>query len=261
MSKWWGDIEFALNECKTWRIGDRIIAVQRKEQEWRFWNIESKEENANPLQLETPTQPDFLSMAPTQRFLVKQTNSQITVMPRLADRAMVIRPGSIISILPGEKSKLFVSSQLWLAFSLSSTTDAMFDIPLWKPSDSWFGESNMVGEICYAKYSEANVDLATLKKRSHRVFTSIDIMNEHAQALNIQRIKIPMTFLDLYVDKSGQFWSDSICLTHQEDAKKPSFEVKKLNKNKNQTDYAMLSKARQGEDSNVFIRSIKSLIA
>lgn len=162
MSKWWGEIEFALNECKTWRIGERTIAVQRNEREWRVWNIETKEENANPLQLETPSNNDFLATPATQRFLVEQTHPHLTVMPRLADRAMVIRPGSIITILSGEKTQLFVSTQLWIAFSINNSSDAMFDIPLWKPSDSWFGESNMVGEICYAKYSEANVNLTSL---------------------------------------------------------------------------------------------------
>jgi hypothetical protein len=258
---WWGGIRFSLNECKAWQIGERMIVVQRHECEWRIWNIESKDENTHPLELVTPSNTDFLSMPPTQRFLVKRTESSITVMPKLADRAMVIRPSSVISILPGQSSHLYVSTQLWMAFSLAQDSAPMFDVPLWMPSDSWFGESNMVGEICYAKYSEANVDLSSLKKRSHRVFTCIKIINDHEEALHIQRIKMPMPLLDLYVDNEGQFWSDSICLTHNADHNKPSFEINRLHKSKDTSAHKRLSPARKLVDSNVFLRSIKSLIA
>jgi hypothetical protein len=258
---WWGGITLSLNEYKAWQIGERMIVVQRQKCEWRIWNIESKNENTHPLELVTPSNTDFLSRPPTQRFLVKRTESSITVMPKLADRAMVIRPSSVISILPDQSSYLYVSTQLWIAFALTQNSKPMFDVPLWMPSDSWFGESNMEGEICYAKYSEANVDLSSLKKRSHRVFTCIQIINEHEETLHIKRIKMPMPLLDLYVDDEGQFWSDSICLTHNEDHNKPSFEINRLHKSKDISAYKRLSPARKPSDSNLFLRSIKSLIA
>lgn len=261
MSKWWGSIDFELNECKCWQVGERFIAVQRKEKEWRVWNVQTKEETSDPLLLANPSNRDFLQTPATQRFLVNQTQSSISVMPRLADRAMVIRPGSTLSVLPGENTELYVSTQLWLGFSLKDNSPSMYDVPLWLPSDSWFGESNMLGEVCYAKYSEANVELSSLKKRSHRVFSGINIINEHDQTLHIHRIKMPMPLLDLYVDEQAQFWTDSICLTHNEDNKKPSFAIKKLSQGVNKNAYTMLTGARVKGGSNVFVRSIRSLIA
>ena len=126
---WWGRITFSLNECKAWQVGERMVVVQRHECEWRIWNIESKDENTHPLELVTPSNTDFLSSPPTQRFLVKHTESSITVMPRLADRAMVIRPSSVISVLPDQSSHLYVSTQLWIAFSLTQNSEPMFDVP------------------------------------------------------------------------------------------------------------------------------------
>jgi hypothetical protein len=261
MSSWWGDISFDLNECKVWRIGERFIAVLRKEREWCMWNVETKEETSSVLHIEYAKGDSFLNTPPTQRFLISSSTSVLTVTPKLADRAMVIRPSSILSVLPGEHAQLYVSTQLWISFALQGSSSPMFDIPLWKPSDSWFGESNMSGEICYAKYSEANVNLANLKKRSHRVFTSIDIRNEHQDILHIQRMKIPMPLLNLYVNKEQQFWTDKVSLVHNEDDNKPTFAIEVPKQQIEANTYTHLSNSRVALDTNVFMRSIKNLIA
>ncbi|MDT0581529.1 hypothetical protein [Brumicola blandensis] len=259
MNTWWGKAEFAVDECQRWSIGDRFIAVQRKQKEWKFWNIETKEETSDVLVRESLTISQLSSIQPSQRLLMRDTPSHLEVFPRLADRSMVIRPGTAITVLPDEEINLYVSTQLWVSFSIKDAQAPLYEIPLWAPSDSWFGVSNMVGELCYAKYSEANIELTDLKKRQHRVFTSIQIINEHNEPLVIQRIKIPMPLLNLYVDNDGQFWTDSICLTHNEDDNKPSFKILKMDVDDHK--YTILSRARETGGNNVFISSLKSLIA
>lgn len=261
MTKWWGKINFELNELKSWRIGQRKIVVQRKEKEWLIWNDESKEESNDLLQLESFTNIDSLNDIPMQRFLVNKTQSTLLVQPALANRSVIVRPGSTLTILPGESAKFYVSTPLWLSFSIDDEHEPLCELPFWLPSDSWFGVSTMVGELCYAKYTDARVSLDSLKKRSHRAITTISIVNEDEEPLVITRINLAAPFLDLYIDSNNQFWTDNVWLIHNETNDRPSFEIKKLIAEKHKTEFEPVNNAREIADANTFMRSIRSLIA
>lgn len=119
----------------------------------------------------------------------------------------------------------------------------------------------MVGEMCYAKYTDARVSLESIKRRSHRAITTISIVNEDEEPLVITRINLPAPFLDLYSDGSNQFWTDNVWLIHNERNDRPSFDIRKLSLDKQKTESELVCSAREIADSNTFMRSIRSLIA
>jgi hypothetical protein len=259
MSEWWGDIEFELNETKRWRIGKRQIVVQRKSSEWLIWDQATKEESDEVLHIENVPDAERIVTAPTNRYLLDKTNPRLFVAPALADRSIIVRPGSTLSVLPGENATLFVSTPLWMKCETKQNESTILDLPFWLPSDSWFGLTTMVGELCYAKYTDAKVSLENIKKRSHRAITTIRISNEHIEPLVIQRINLPAPFLSLYADDAQQIWTDTVHLTHNESHNVPSLVIKKLDKTNARL--KRISDGRKVADSNIFMRSIKSLIA
>jgi hypothetical protein len=261
MKKWWGEINFELNEAKTWRIGQRKMSVQRKAAEWLIWNEKTGEESFEDLVLERTTFTDLIIDTLPQRYLVKSTQKNLIAKPLLADRSIIVRPHSALNILPGEKIELYVSSPLWLAFYANEETLSISDLPFWLPSDSWFGPNTMVGELCYSKYTDAKLTLDNIQKRSHRAITTINISNEHDEVLTIERISLPTPFLNLYVDATHQFWTDKVNLIHHLDGDRPSFDIKNLIKESAKTDLTLVSAAREVADANTFMRSIKSLVA
>ncbi|MDU0355212.1 hypothetical protein RS130_16060 [Paraglaciecola aquimarina] len=261
MNKWWGDINFKVDQIKAWRIGERKICVQRKPSEWLVWDQHTSEENFEPLVLEESSNEQSLSDVVPKRYLLNKTLGSLNVAPLLANRSVIVRPSSTLNVLPGEKVELFVSSPMWLAFYSHVNSSPISDIPFWQPSDSWFGPSTMVGELCYSKYTEAKVNLTNIQKRSHRAITTISISNEHDELLVIDRISLPLPFLNLYVDSSEQFWTDKICLIHHLDGDRPSFRIDKLMKNNAQSALELVSMAREKTDEHTFMRSIKSLVA
>lgn len=261
MSKWWGNISFKDDQIKSWRIGSRQIIIQRKKQEWIVWNQESKNESDEALQLDTLDNVSSLEHIDRQRFLVDKTETSLSVTPALADRSIVIRPGYPITVLPGEHAELNVSTPLWLNIKTTNQSTALTEIPFWLPSDSWFGQSTMDGELCYAKYSDAKVSLDNIKRRSHRAITRINITNQHEEALTVLRINLPVPFLDLYTDEKHQFWTDSVNLTHNEDDNLPTLSITKLNNASATNPTKLVAEARQIADKHTFMRSIKSLVA
>lgn len=261
MNKWWGDIEFELNEVKSWRIGSRQIIVQRKTQEWLVWNDTTTEESNSQIQLETIPEPDSLLDAPLQRFLLNNTEPKLIVRPALADRSVIARPGTKLSILPGETVDLYVSTPLWLSCLSHSTKVPLVDLPFWLPSDSWFGLSTMVGELCYAKYTDAKATLENITKRSHRAISKVCITNDNAEPLKVQSINLPIPFLNLYADSDNQFWTDTLHLTHSESKNLPAFKINKLKNDTDEHTFSLVCSAREVANSSTFMRSIRSLVA
>lgn len=281
MKNCWGDIYFELDEVKTWRIGQRKISVQRKKTEWLIWNEKTEEENFEALVLENSVSNDIPISVLPQRYLLKSTQPYLTAKPLLADRSIIVRPNSILNILPGETIDLYVSSPLWMAFynmafyntALCNTTFyntasyntketlPISEIPFWLPSDSWFGPNTMVGELCYSKYTDAKVTLDNIQKRSHRAITKISISNEHDESLAIERLSLPTPLLDLYIDTNNQFWTDQVHLIHHLDSERPSFDIKSLASESAAKSIKLISVARKIANENTFMRSIRSLVA
>jgi hypothetical protein len=259
--QWWGETAFAVNEIKEWSIGKRKIALQRLEKEWLVWNQELTNESSANINIRSLKTTEDYNESPYSRHLLNQTEDSIIVVPMLADRPIVARPATLLNILPGEQIQLYVSSPLWFCLKTTDHSVPMLDIPFFRPSDSWFGPSTMEGELCYAKYTDAKVDLSKLEKRAHRAITKVLIINQHTETLKIERINLPVPFLTLYEDNQLGFWTQEVEITHNSDNDKAGLRLRKRLPEGIQSSDNIVSNARQMIDSNHFVKSIKHLLS
>ncbi len=258
-NKWWGDIPFAVEQIRQWCIGERKISVQRLEKEWIVWDQECPTEQKATIQLKSLKSTGSLQEVAFSRHLLSQTAAQITVQPMLADRSIVARPAARLNILPGEKTELFVSSPLWFCLITKLETIPIIDTPFFRPSDSWFGANTMQGELCYGKYTDARVNLALLEKHTHRAITKVSIINEHTEALKIDRINLPVPFLTLY-HQDGGFYTQEVEITQHSDNKKTGLRLRPTTSNEKLENKTLVAKARQISDTNHFVKSIQDLL-
>lgn len=227
--QWWGDFTLAQGRAQRWSIGERAIVIERQEAEWNSWNHELPEEVWQPLSvtsevLDKPAEDDHKSNLPKvlMRHLQAPTSGTLHIMPALADRSVVVRLSSPVKLLAKEKARIYVSTPLWFrAYAMqgkapSSDKLAMLDIPFWRPSDSWFGANTRDGEFCYAKYTDARLQLDLLMPRAHRAITPIEVNNKRDAPLDIERLNIPVPLLSLYSDDSNQLWTQLLTVTRDE---------------------------------------------
>lgn len=209
---WWGEFSFEHQETKCWRVGERALLIKRKATEWNTWNIESAAEEDVDIMVSDGAEIDLESSLVFGRFLEKSTSEKIKVTPLLADRTMIARPASPLTILAGEKIQLFISSPIWFCAETWPSGKCLVDLPFWRPSDSWFGSSTIDGQLCYAKYTSAKTELDELDFHPHRATTAITVFNRHSKALTINRINVPVNFLSLYSDNKNQLWTSRISI-------------------------------------------------
>lgn len=215
---WWGEFSLAPQETKCWNVGGRAFLIKRKVSEWNTWNIESSTEEDVDIFVSDGSNITLNSNMVTGRFLEKNTSNSIKVSPLLADRTMIARPASELSILAGEKIQLFISSPIWFCAQTLPSGKCLVDLPFWRPSDSWFGSSTIDGQLCYAKYTSAKTNLDELDFHPHRATTAITVFNSHNKALVINRINVPVNYLSLYSDNKNQLWTSRISIKIEGDS-------------------------------------------
>jgi hypothetical protein len=273
---WWGTFTLAENALMSWHVGERVIAIQRRANEYRVWDVQAAiDTKANPTVDVTSADsllsfsgcdPNFVSLAEfePQRFLTQQTSQSLRVKPMMPDRAVVIKPRIPISILPKESISLYAHIPLWSAFfhieKEGEREKSIVDIPIARPSDSWFGSSTMVGELCYAIDSDAYTDKSTIPHSLFFAVTQIDIDNQSDSPLLVRRIKVPTTNLCLYQETAGQLYSDNLVVINEDEKSKPIFKVVKKEVGEQEDELMQLSPAREELDLNVFFASIKGFI-
>lgn len=260
INKWWGMFDFALDDVKTWQLGERFISIKRSNHEWTIWDKTTPVEENEPILLTSNHPEHDLSKANCSRVLVTKTGDSLLVEASLADRPMIIRPSKPFVVLPQETVNIYVSTPVWFTVLLSDRDLPVIDIPFWRPSDTWFGPSTMHGDLCYAKYTDAKMEKAQLLKRSHRASTLVTIKNAHAERLVIERLSLPVPAFKLYVNDSGEFWTDQLSITQSVEHTKPVSHVKQ-SKPADWQNMSVVSESRELSTKASFLSSIKNFIA
>lgn len=256
---WWGAFTFKLAEVKCWRIGDRVIAIKRGEHEWTVWNKETALEVDAPIAVgKLKADEHFFELA-TQRYMLKKTESVLTIEPSLADRAVIVQPNKPFFVAPKEEITIFVSTPLWMTVLIAGQELPILDIPFWRPSDTWFGPSTMKGDLCYSKYTDAKVNVDQLEIRAHRASTMVKIKNGQKEPLLIERLNLPVQALKLYRSESNELWTDQISILQITEQSKPISYVKH-SPPENIESMELVSQSRELSEKSSFLSSVKNLI-
>lgn len=213
---WWGEYSVAPGQLVSWEVGTLRFQVQRHPQEWQVvsqrlddelgaWNVDSQ---AHPLD----------DSHPRHRVVFRETEQNLLVAPRLADRSVVIRPSAPIVVPPGEVATLFVSSPIWAHLQVHASRVSLMELPLQRPSDTWFGPTTGdTGELCYASRTQGRLALDELPRRPHRAITPMLIRNSADTAFTLERVNLPVTYLSLYEGSRGFLWTQELTMRYDAD--------------------------------------------
>ncbi|MFT6529825.1 MAG: hypothetical protein ACJAZB_001476 [Psychrosphaera sp.] len=258
-NQWWGDFTFDDQQIKRWQIGERAITIKRAVNEWNCWNFETSDEIDLPIELVDIEQSTDNSEKMFGRYLENNSEGKIRISPQLADRSVVTRPATPLTLLTGEKTQLFISTPIWFSAKTLSNNQQFIDLPFWRPSDSWFGASTIDGQLCYAKYTSARIQLAHLEKRSHRAITPITVINHQDKPLVIERLNVPVNLLNLYCDDHNQFWTSGITVKTENHSRNVEMHINEKVPKEVQS-YELVTPPRIVSETNKLIRNISNLL-
>jgi hypothetical protein len=216
----WGSYRFEPNSVGSFLIGPLTLKVERKSHEWRLFWKQGLDPTVNQLEVNVPSNDIFPKDAQPdehlERFSLNESKETLSITPQLADRSVIVRPNTPFFILPGEEVTVFLSTPTWLKLEVGHQKKLLREIPIYRPSDTWFGASTLKGELCYSTKIFAQLDLGKLQKLHYRATTAVVIRNRAADPILLERLRIPVSNLCLYEATDGSLWTQTINLDRQE---------------------------------------------
>lgn len=226
-NSWWGEFDLRPGKWARWIIGPKEFMARSLGDEWRFaWktgsNMLSEEVQFESTTDIEPTEPSF----ELRRYALADANDKLRLTPKLADRPVIVRPETPLYLPPGQRTVLYVSTGVWLAASSASNKGGLlFEVPIYRASDTWFGTSTLSGELCYTSVTSARTNAKLLAQVPHRAFTPVDISNNGSDALEIEYLRVPVTQLSLYAGNSGRLWTDKISFEREHGESSASLKI------------------------------------
>lgn len=219
MSRWWGEFEIELGGCRYWRIGALSLWVTRLEHEWQVAHRWSNDPFDDTFEFER-SDVDVPEELERRRYLFVEGGTTLRLNPRVADRPVVARPQQPLIVPAGESARLYVASPLWVELAVGKPSVAFAELPLWRMSSTWFGEDTLDGSLCYATRSRASLQ-PVRTTRSPRVFTSVDLRNACAAALQVQRLALPLPQMSVFCGDGDQLWTEATRVSYDPEVVAP----------------------------------------
>ncbi|MCA9728861.1 MAG: hypothetical protein KC729_14315, partial [Candidatus Eisenbacteria bacterium] len=222
---WWRTLSVAEDRTVSFRIGPLHGWVTRSRLEWTLAHCYGDDEDESVFAFADPASDEPPEHVERERFPFRQTDPAIHFRPSLADLPVVIRPDDELFLPSGEEVRLFVTTPLWLVLSAGTLKRKMIDLPIRRPSETWFGPSTREGEVCYAARSRAKLLVTELNPAGVRAITAVHVRNRAPSPFALNRIKVPAPFLTLHESDDGRLWTETLSIERTEDAKTVAFEI------------------------------------
>lgn len=217
---WWGQFKFRVGQAREWEIGPLKLIIQRLQQEW--WLAYERDDVFDETRHEAKVRSAIVPVEEDdyparERYAFRETDEQLSIMPFLANRPIVIRPVTALSISPGEAVTMFAGILLWVRVAVGDPPRTLKEIPIMQPADTWFGPSTIEGELCYASSTNARLSFENVPVRPHRAVAQVHIHNQAGSTLSVERLSLPVPYLSLFEAPNGRLWTQMMLMTRRRD--------------------------------------------
>lgn len=255
---WWGPQSFAPGKGRHWHMAGMDLTIIRQAREWQFQIHRAPAQSEDNHEWSRDDQLPESQLGELRRYVFRQTSEELTLLPRLADRSIVIRPVMPLFVPPGQEITFYVSTPVWLSCHANGLDTPLLDIPVVRPADTWFGRDTVKGEICYTTQVTGRLELSQLMPRPFRAVTPVQISNLGNELMPVERINLPVPFLPVYAAESGRLWTPTLHVTTEERQKVPRIRIDSTISTE-AGHVVLLSPARRGSDEHALIRVFDTL--
>lgn len=212
---WWETSGLEAETIWHYAVGPLSLYLQRRHTEWLLaWeNFPDTEDYYRVVSEPVERIPGHLTV---NRHVFRAPPQNFRLSPRLMDRPVVVKTNQPVRIPSGESITFFISSPVCVSVGVLNPETVLEEIATLRLSDTWFGPSTRVGELCYATKTHARNDRSEVPLRPHRAVTPVTIHNRAERILAIEKLSIPVPFLRVYGQPDGTLWTEPVSLEHSE---------------------------------------------
>lgn len=258
LADWWQPRRLSEHGCWHIAIGPFSLYLERTAGEWLVSHQRHSDDELLHRVLQQPLdeRPEGLTF---QRYVFRKAPLDFQLQPCLMDRPVVVKTRQPVLIPPGESINFYISTPLCVRLLLGNDTELQ-EWPILRLSDTWFGPSTRVGELCYAAKTHARHSQDDVPLRPHRAVTPLTISNQCKTILSIDKISLPVPLLSVFERSDHTLWTEAVTLVHEAD--QPLAKLKIERKLPAGIQAAQrLTEPRQQAGKNVFVRAFAGIFS
>nr|WP_320050054.1 hypothetical protein [uncultured Desulfuromonas sp.] len=256
---WWGEFELPTNNSWHWSIGHFSIQILRREKEWLVWHQKTSDGIPdNEHWTIEKNQEINLEKGDVQRHIFSNTETNFYITPKLADRPVIVKTAQPLNIQAKQQVDIYVSTPLWFTIDVHKARIGIQEVPIIRPSDTWFGSSTRSGDLCYASTTQGRLYLKDLPQRPHRAISQVRIKNQADKPLLLTQFSLPAPYLSLFDTGEGGLWTEAITLLNDDDTEMAKVSFSEAPP----APYAKakkISKAREKKERNMLLNTFSTL--
>jgi hypothetical protein len=226
-NSWWGRHTIEPERTDLWQIGPLQVWMRHMTHQWRISWAHQGDWLDPRVRVVPGATHDPIPHDANQVHCVfgSAARQDLIFAPALPDRPIVTRLETPLSVLPNETVQLYVLSPLHLRIEMAEPSKLLHEIPTYRLSDTWFGPMSIAGELCYASTVPAFLDLREVPLRLHCAISTVSIRNAGSDALQLDKINVPLPRLSLFYSPRTGFWTDAFSLERREDTEMASLRI------------------------------------
>ena len=192
----WKKYEFTVNQTLQFKAGFAEVLVQHIA---NGWLIKSQVRDQPSLTLEAEEVEGFENDAEVYHFQSGKSNELIAV-PAFPNKALVFRNNKNLKISAGEAASLYFRIPLSLQFYFQEVKEEnrLFELPLQRLSDTWFGEEDN-GEPAFSIGSNYDTEFAHVKVMPWEAISPVEIINNTTGVFELQRLILRVEDFSLFL--------------------------------------------------------------
>lgn len=202
----WKKYEFKAGQTFLFKAGYAEVIVKRTPNGWLMKSHLKEEPHTH---LEALENNELENDANTLHFQTGKSNHLI-VVPAFPTKAVVFRNNKTIKISAAESASLYFRIPLTMQFYFNEVKDenCMFEMPLQRLSDTWFGEADS-GEPAFSIGNNYDIALSEVNALSWEAIVPVEIINNTTAMLELQRLILRVEEFSLYL-KNKQIYSNNV---------------------------------------------------
>jgi hypothetical protein len=204
----WKKYEFTDNQTLQFNAGYAEVLVKRIA---NGWLIKSQVLDQPAATLEVEEIGGIDNDSEVFHFQTGKSNAMI-VVPAFPQKAVVFRNNKNIKISAGESANLYFRIPLTMQFYFQEAKDEnlLFEIPLKRLSDTWFGEADS-GEPAFSIGNNYDTEISDVKDLPWEAITPVEIINNSTGVFELQRLILRVEDFSLFL-KNKQLLSNHVSI-------------------------------------------------
>lgn len=214
----WQPQSFAIGDSRRYEMGPLSLHITRDYEEWRIGYRLGHEPLREVFSCYRTDDHELEDAQHIERIAAHDNDErrEILFQPLLADRYVLARPETTMTVQSESWVALYVTTPLWLRVLRMPERSELIELPSFRPTDTWLGPPTGSGPLCYASRTTGRLTLSRLHLSPMRAITKVTLRNS-GDALRVERIMVPAPQMTLHRDEEERFWTNEVILDRGRD--------------------------------------------